>query len=207
VRTKIIPQEHPSALKTALRVLKSGGMVVFPTDTVYGLGALAYSDQAINRLYTAKERSVNKAIAVLIGEIEQLPQVTGALSPSAMLLAERFWPGALTLVVEKHPALPALLSPTPTIGVRIPNHEFARNLLRLAGPLATTSANLSGGANPRTAQEALEQLYGRVELVIDGGEVVGGVPSTVVDCTRAEIVILREGAISAALLFEALSQK
>jgi L-threonylcarbamoyladenylate synthase len=194
--TQLLPS--PSSLPTALRILHSGGLIAFPTDTVYGLAALINDPAAIERIFEAKLRSPNKAIAVLIGELEQLAQVAAQLPDPARHLAERFWPGALTLVVPRHPTLPANLSPTPTIGIRMPDHAFARELLRQAGPLATTSANLSGGSNPRDAQEVLAQLEGRVELVIDGGDAPGGVPSTVVDCTGPELIILREGAISKA---------
>lgn len=207
MKTKVISQDHPLALETALHILRTGGMVVFPTDTVYGLGALATSVSAIEQLYQAKERSPNKAIAVLLGDADQLPLVAGEILPAAHRLAERFWPGALTLVVEKRSGLPENLSPTATIGVRIPDHAFARALMRLTGPLATTSANLSGGANPRSAAEVLAQLEGRLKLVIDGGEVAGGIPSTVVDCTREPIQVLRQGAISEAQLLEALKLK
>ncbi len=113
-----------------------------------------------------------------------------------MCLADRFWPGPLTLIVSRKPDLPDALSITPTIGVRVPDHPVALKLLRLAGPLAVTSANISGHENTNTAQEVLDQLGGRIHLVIDGGRTPGGVPSTVVDCTRPIPVILRAGPIS-----------
>lgn len=203
MNTIFMHTNSPHTLETALRVLRGGGLVAFPTDTVYGLAALLHDEAAIERIYQAKERSPNKAIAVLIGELEQVNLVAAQLPAAARRLAERFWPGALTLVVPRHPDLPANLSPLPTIGVRMPDHAFARELLRQAGPLATTSANLSGGPNPRDAQEVLAQLEGRLELVIDGGAAPGGVPSTVVDCSGAQLVILREGAISATDIFAA----
>ncbi len=172
--------------------------MAIPTDTVYGLAAMITNGPAIDRLYQAKERSLQKAIAVLIGGLEQIDQVVGYFSEDAHRLARRFWPGALTLVVPQHPGLPANLSPTPTIGVRMPDHSFTLELLRQVGPLATTSANISGGPNPRDAADVLAQLDGRIELLLDGGPAPGGIPSTVVDCTGEELVILREGAISAA---------
>lgn len=199
--TTTLPSSSLSVLPTALHILRNGGLIAFPTDTVYGLAALIGDPAAIERIFQAKLRSPNKAIAVLIGELQQVDQVAAQLPDPARRLAERFWPGALTLVVPRHPALPANLSPTPTIGIRMPDHAFARELLRQAGPLATTSANLSGGPNPRNAQEVLAQLEGRVELVIDGGDAPGGVPSTVVDCTGPELIILREGALSRAEIF------
>lgn len=196
IETRMLTADDPRAVHKALAVLRAGGLVAFPTDTVYGLAVLAFDEAAIERLFQAKERAPSKAIAVLIGDLRQLSRVAGKVTPSALTLARHFWPGALTLVVPSHPDLPNNLSPQPTIGVRMPDHAFARALLRRAGPLATTSANLSGGANPRNAQDVLAQLEGRVELVIDGGEAPGGIPSTVVDCTQDLPKILRQGAIA-----------
>lgn len=195
--TKIIPTDHPDALTLALQILAGGGLVAFPTDTVYGIAASVNRTEGIDLLYEAKFRSPNKAIAVLIGDLEQLQYLTPGLSPSARQLAERFWPGALTLVVEKHPNLPANLSPLPTVGVRMPDHAFARALIRAAGPLATSSANISGESNSLTAQHVYEQLSGRISLILDGGPAQGGVPSTVVDCLQDPPRILRLGAITA----------
>jgi len=204
MNTQILSTTHPDAIPAALSVLHAGGLVAIPTDTVYGLAALLSDSQAIARIYLAKERSENKAIAVLIGELEQIDLVAESLSADARLLAAAFWPGALTLVVPRRPDLPANLSPLPTIGVRMPDHDFARRLLSSAGPLATTSANLSGGPNPRNANEVLAQLEGRIELLLDGGDAPGGVPSTVVDCTGGEIKVLRQGAITAERLMKAI---
>lgn len=202
--TQILPTNAPDAVRRALTILASGGLIAFPTDTVYGLAAGLNSHAGIQRLYEAKARSANKAIAVLIGEFPQLEQVTSGLTAPADRLAHAFWPGALTLVVPKHPQLPANLSPLPTVGVRMPNHDFARELMRAAGPLATTSANISGEANTLKAQEVLEQLDGRIELLLDGGAVPGGIPSTVVDCTIDPPQILRQGAIGAGEISAAL---
>ncbi len=204
--TMLLSTEAPDAISRALEILSKGGLVAFPTDTVYGLAADITNAQGIDRLYEAKARSANKAIAVLIGEVSQLDQLTTGLTPSAKRLAEQFWPGALTLVVPKHASLPANLSPLPTVGVRMPDHPFARALMRQAGPLATSSANISGESNTLTAQKVMEQLNGRVELVLDGGAVPGGVPSTVVDCTQDPPQILRSGALSAEAIFSALTR-
>lgn len=206
MKTRLVPAEQPDSVAIALSVLKNNGVVAFPTDTVYGVAASAFNAQAIELLFTAKGRDFNKSIAVLIGDIAQLPQLTDSFTPSARKLAERFWPGALTLVVPRHPILPNILSPTPTIGVRMPDHAFARAILNAAGPLATTSANLSGGPNPKTAQDVLQQLDGRIDLVLDGGSCPGGVPSTVVDCTLVEPQVLRQGAITAQQLLNALKE-
>lgn len=194
--TLLLSTQDPNALPLAIQTLASGGLVAFPTDTVYGLAAGLFNSEGIDRLYEAKSRSANKAIAVLIAEIDQLSRLTPGLTPSAQRLAARFWPGALTLVVPKHPDLPANLSPLPTVGVRMPDHLFARALMRLTGPLATSSANISGESNTLDARQVMEQLEGRVELILDGGTVPGGVPSTVVDCTQDPPIILRQGALS-----------
>lgn len=207
MKTSLLSTADPQAIPQALEILQRGGLVAFPTDTVYGVAAGINSPQGIQRLYEAKARSANKAIAVLLGDLDQLDDLTTGLTPSARRLAERFWPGALTLVVPKHPGLPANLSPLPTVGVRMPDHTFARQLMRTAGPLATSSANLSGETNTLTAQQVLEQLDGRIELVLDGGAVPGGVPSTVVDCTQDPPQILRQGALTLAQIQEALSEE
>jgi L-threonylcarbamoyladenylate synthase len=196
MKTELLKADHPVALRHAVDILNHGGLVVFPTDTVYGLAALPYQSEFVERLYVVKGRNSARAIALLISDPGELAQVSNGPSATAMRLAERFWPGPLTLVVTRNPSLPDVLSPQPTIGVRIPDHPVALELLRMTGPLAVTSANLSGQDNTNTAQEALGQLRGRVDLVIDGGRTPGGIPSTVVDCTGSEPVILREGPIS-----------
>ena len=206
MQTLILPTSDPTAIPRALEILSAGGLVAFPTDTVYGVAAPILSEEGIAKLYEAKARSANKAIAVLIAEVQQMEQVTPGLTPSALILAERFWPGALTLVVPKRPGLPENLSALPTVGVRMPDHTFARALMRQAGPLATTSANISGESNTLTAEQVMEQLAGRVDLVLDGGTVPGGVPSTVVDCTQDPPQILRQGALSAEVIFTALEE-
>ena len=197
MKTEVLSSENPDAIFRAVTVLRGGGLVAFPTDTVYGVAANPFDPAPIARLYEAKIRDPNKAIAVLIGDLGQILQVAREVTDSARRLAERFWPGALTLIVPRQDSLPDILSPSQSIGLRMPDHDFALALLQKAGPLATTSANLSGGSNTSTAQEVLAQLDGRIELLLDGGKTPGGVPSTVVDCTNPEARILRQGAISA----------
>ena len=196
MRTTILSAQQPGTLEKALRVLRGGGMVAFPTDTVYGLGALAFDGAAVKRIYTAKGRPVEKAIPILLGDEADLAKVTMGVPDLASRLAAHYWPGPLTLVIPKHPDLPEAVSATATIGVRMPDHPVARMLLQAAGPMAVTSANISGQPSPTTAQEVHDQLGGRIALIIDGGRTPGGVPSTVVDCTGAEPLILREGPIS-----------
>jgi L-threonylcarbamoyladenylate synthase len=192
----ILLAQDPGTHSRALAVLQRGGLVAFPTDTVYGLGALAFNSAAVRRIYAAKDRSVEKAISVLIADPADLVKVTLEVPQVAVRLASRFWPGPLTLVVEKHPDLPETVSAGTTIGVRVPDHPVALALLRSAGPMAVTSANLSGRSSPSTAQEVFAQLGGRIELILDGGKTPGGIPSTVVDCTGTEPRILRPGPVS-----------
>jgi release factor-specific protein-(glutamine-N5) methyltransferase/tRNA threonylcarbamoyl adenosine modification protein (Sua5/YciO/YrdC/YwlC family) len=194
--TPLISGENPDAILQAIQVLRQGGLVAFPTDTVYGLAADAFRSECIEKLFIAKGRDSNKAIAVLVGDFSQLTQVAAQISVIAERLAQRFWPGPLTLVVPRRPDLPAVLSPLPTVGVRMPDHPLALALLKQTGPLAVTSANISGASNPLTAQDVLQQLDGRIDLILDGGVTPGGVPSTVVDCTTADLVILRQGPIT-----------
>jgi L-threonylcarbamoyladenylate synthase len=196
VKTDLLPAQDPETPARALELLQRGELVAFPTDTVYGLGAMAFNAEAVERIYAAKDRPVEKAISVLIADPSDLAKVALEVPQAAARLAEGFWPGALTLVVEKHPDLPESVSAGHTVGVRIPNHPVARALLRSAGPLAVTSANLSGQPSPATAQEVYAQLGGRIALIMDGGITPGGVPSTVVDCTGAEPRILRPGPVS-----------
>ncbi len=193
METRIIDAGLPDAIASALKVLHQGGLVAFPTDTVYGVGALAFDEVAVQSVYAAKGRSEEKAIPVLLGDPADLDQVAASLPETAHRLAQRFWPGPLTLVVFKQKTLPAAVSPTETVGVRVPDHPVARTLLRASGPLAVTSANISGQPSPCTAREVLAQLGGRVPLIIDGGRTPGGVPSTVLDCTKPDPVILRAG--------------
>jgi len=187
---------NAESLQTAFDILQRGGLVAFPTDTVYGVGALAFDGKAVESIYAAKDRPIEKAIPVLIADADDMEKIGIDIPDIAYQLAARFWPGPLTVVVPKKPTLPESVSATETVGVRVPDHEVARALLRAAGPMAVTSANISGQPSPSTAQEVLAQLGGRIDLILDGGTTPGGVPSTLVDCTGEEIKILREGPIS-----------
>jgi L-threonylcarbamoyladenylate synthase len=204
MNTILISTDDPQAIQLAVDALHHGGLVAFPTDTVYGLGGLVSDPFGIERLYQVKGREGAKAIPVLLSDLSDLPRVAAEINPAVQRLAEHFWPGPLTLVVPRHPDLPAQLSPYPTIGVRIPDHPVALALLRLAGPMAVTSANVSGQPSPSTAQDVLDQLGGGIELVLDGGRTPGGISSTVVDCSGLEPVILRQGPIGLGELLMAL---
>ncbi|NPV57197.1 MAG: threonylcarbamoyl-AMP synthase [Anaerolineae bacterium] len=199
-RTQVVFEEDKAALETAANALRAGQVIAFPTDTVYGLGAKVTNPAAIERLYEIKGRDPAKPIAVLIGDAAQLTQLSDEVSPQAAQYAAAFWPGALTLVLKKRPELPAALTTTMNVGIRMPAHAFALELMRMTGALATTSANLSGGENCITAAQVLAQLGGRIPLIIDGGACPTAIPSTVVDCTTTPPRVLREGAISPAQL-------
>lgn len=194
-KTQTISADDPQALSAAARIVEAGGLVAFPTDTVYGLGASAFSEPAVARLYEAKGRSRSKPIPVLLADSYALEQVALAPSKEVRLLADTFWPGPLTIVLPKVPGLPEAISAEPTVGVRVPDHPFARELLRRVGPMAVSSANRSGAATTRTAREVLAQLSGRAHLVIDGGISSGSAPSTVVAFGEAGLEIVREGPI------------
>ena len=196
MRTEIISASSPDAIQQALEVLQAGGLVAFPTDTVYGVGALAFDGKAVESIYKAKNRPIEKAIPILIGDAEDITKISFEVPLMAKKLAERFWPSPLTIVVPKHLSLPDSITATNTVGIRVPDHVVARSVLRAAGPMAVTSANLSGHPSPSTAQEVFAQLNDRIALIIDGGKTPGGVPSTLVDCTGSQPIVVRQGPIS-----------
>ena len=196
METQLLSASDSHTISVALQILRSGGLVAFPTDTVYGVVSLAFNQTAIESIYVAKDRPLEKAIPILISDVDDLEKVAIDIPPLAHKLASRFWPGPLTIILPKHPDLPPAVSATSTVGVRVPDHPIARALLRAAGPMAVTSANLSGRESPRTAMEVMSQLQGRIQLVVDGGETPGGIASTVVDVTGAEPVIVRQGPVT-----------
>jgi L-threonylcarbamoyladenylate synthase len=195
MKTRLLQAESPGAVEEAAAALGRGELVAFPTDTVYGLAA---GHDHVRKLYVAKERPKEKRISVLLSDATNL-DASAQVTPAARALAEAFWPGPLTLV---------LVAPRRgTLAFRVPDHPMARRLIAASGGgLPVTSANRSGGQDARTAQEVLDQLDGRIALVLDGGTTPGGVPSTVVDCTTDHIKILREGAIGSAQIQRALQQ-
>lgn len=193
--TQVVSAEDQTAIQTALEVLKRGGLVAFPTDTVYGLSASVSDPQAIAELYRVKVRIVEKAIPVLLANLSETSKVARSLPPNARRLAARFWPGPLTLIVWRRPDLPLEISADPTVGIRVPDQETALALLTAAGPLAVTSANKSGQPSACTVEEVRSMLEGEIDLIVDGGDCPGGIPSTVVDCTRPVPRILRQGPI------------
>ncbi len=201
--TRLLP---PDLLKEAVRVLLQGGLVVFPTETVYGVAALAEDAEAVARIYAAKARPRHMAIPVMVAEPEAVTAVARPLS-GFWSLAEAFWPGPLTIILPKTEALPPIVTAGgDTVALRIPDHPLALALLRaVERPLAVTSANRSGQPPALTAQDALDQLEGGVDVIIDGGRAPGGQPSTIIDLTQTPPRILRFGPIPAEALFAALS--
>lgn len=196
--TQILSTDHPQALTVAKEIIQEDGLVAFPTDTIYGVAADAFSPSGIQKIYAAKERPQEKALPVLIGTLEQLDELVLFVSDQVRKIAQAFWPGALTLILPKGPHVPPDLSSYPTIGIRMPDLAFTLRLLQETGPLATTSANISGGPNPTTAQDVMNKLGGWVDLILDGGATPGLKASTVIDATTPEFQVLREGLITQA---------
>jgi L-threonylcarbamoyladenylate synthase len=194
-------------LEEAARCLQDGGLVAFPTDTLYGLGAVASRERAVKRLFEAKERSADRPLPIFVASPADVDSLATEVSPAARRLMETFWPGGLTLVLRRRPRFhyPALAGGD-TVAVRVPAHPVALELLcRVGEPLTGTSANLSGRPGPRTAGEVRRQLGGRVDLIVDGGPCAGGVESTVVDCSVDPPQVLREGAVPPERVAAALS--
>lgn len=193
----------------AVEVLRDGGVIAFPTDTVYGVGAHGMLSAAVERLYVVKERPRDKAIPLLLSGVDALPQVVSTIPDAAYALAERFWPGALTMVLPRAASIPDVVtSGGGTVAVRVPDHPVTQALLAALGaPLAATSANLSGQPAPDTADGVLAQLEGRIDLLVDGGTCPGGVASTVVDLTARPFRTLRLGGISEQQLLAAVNVK
>lgn len=196
------------AIAKAAAVLKTGGLVIVPTETVYGLAALASDESAIRRVFLAKGRGFDKALPVQIADAAMLDEVAVDVNKPTKRLAERLWPGPLTLIVRKHSSLPEMLTAGgDTVAVRIPDHPVALALLRAVGePLAVTSANVSGEAPAVSCVGAVSALEQWVEIALEGGDCRIGVPSTVVDATGSSPVIVRQGAISDANIMDTLKE-
>ncbi|MDP3880446.1 MAG: L-threonylcarbamoyladenylate synthase [Dehalococcoidales bacterium] len=185
-------------IERGISLLKQGGLVAYPTDTVYGLGAGANLPQAVARVYRVKERPQNMALPLLVADISRITELAASVPPLAWLLIHRFLPGALTIVLIKSSAVPdTMTAGSSTIAIRIPKHPVPIALIRGLGmPIIGTSANISGRPSPLTADEVSTQLGDRIDLVIDGGRCPGGQESTIIDLTGPTPVLLREGAIS-----------
>jgi L-threonylcarbamoyladenylate synthase len=200
---------EPNHIAQAVESLREGGIVAFPTDTVYGVGAHGLLPGAVERLYVAKQRPRDKAIPLLIAGVEALAQVAVDVPDVAYALADRYWPGALTLVLHRAACVPdAVTAGRETVAVRAPDHPVAQALIAALGaPLAATSANLSGEPAPDTPGGVLAQLDGRIDLLLDGGTCPGGVASTVLDLTVTPLAILRAGGLPVEQLTEIISRR
>ena len=190
-----VPSEP--ALARAAEWLGRSLPVVIPTETVYGLAAPVLDRAAVEAVFAIKQRPLDNPLIAHVAELDQLPLLGTRLTDLAARLAEAFWPGPLTLVLGTEAELPWVTAGLDSIAVRLPRHEFARALIRRAGPLAEPSANLSGLPSPTRASHALQDLSGRVPLIIDGGDLAHGLESTVIDARGAQPILLRPGALSA----------
>jgi len=185
-------------VKHAIGVLKNGGIVAYPTDTVYGLGADPYNENAVDRIYCIKKRSRTLALPLLLSDKADLLKVADFVPEMAWKLADSFFPGQLTMVLKKSTSIPDFVTAGGnTIAVRVPDHAVPVALIQGLGcPLVGTSANISGMPSPKTAEKVYQQLGGHADFIIDGGVCTAGVVSTVIDLTGSVPVILREGAVS-----------
>lgn len=184
----------------AAEVIRAGGLVAFPTETVYGLGANAFDARAVQRIYEAKGRPSSSPLIVHVADEEMAKSISAEWPRFAHVLAARFWPGPLTLVVKKNPAVPdAITAGLHSVGVRVPSHPVALDLIRRAGvPIAAPSANLFTQISPTTAEHVRSGLEDRIDMILDGGPTRIGIESTVVALTREPPVVLRPGMISQA---------
>jgi L-threonylcarbamoyladenylate synthase len=206
MQTEVIDVASVGAAQRALTLLRSGGLVAFPTDTVYGLAADPRNESAVKRLYRVKQRPRELPIPLLLSDATKLSQVAW-LPERCRELPDRFWPGGLTLVLSKKASVSHWVTDRPTVAVRVPDLMLARELIRQAGGvLAVTSANISGAPSPVTAQDVKEQLGGRIALVLDGGPCRAGVPSTILDCSVSPPEILRHGIIGDEELYTLIQQ-
>jgi L-threonylcarbamoyladenylate synthase len=188
---------QPDVIAQACEALRRGGLVAFPTDTLYALGGDALDPAAIERVHMVKGRQHGKPLSVLVPSVEAAAGLSALLPDAVRDLMRAFWPGALTVVVKASPSLPAALTAaTGTVGLRMPAGPVAQALLAsFAGPILGTSANKAGGADPADARTVQKVIGGQIDLILDAGRVALGVPSTVIDCTIEPARILREGAI------------
>ena len=198
-----LDREKPDLEKLGIcaEVIRKGGLVCFPTETVYGLGASAFDPLAVKKIFEAKGRPADNPLIVHIDDGEKLNLVCsggGEQRKRIKLLAEEFWPGPLTMIADRDPAVPDEVScGLPTVGIRMPDNRIARELIRLSGvPIAAPSANLSGKPSPSAAEHVIADLFGRVDVIIDGGDCDVGVESTVLDITGKVPAILRPGAVT-----------
>jgi L-threonylcarbamoyladenylate synthase len=195
--TRVVPDDA-GGLDAAIVALRGGEVIAIPTDTVYGISVALETPGGVERLFTVKRRPPEKAVIVLLDDLDQVADLVDV--PPAARALESLWPGGMTLVLPLRGDAPlprALTAGTATLGVRVPNHATPRAIARVVGPLPTTSANPSGEPEARSASDVVATLGDRLDLVVDGGPSAGGIPSTVVDCSVEPVRIVRAGAIDA----------
>ncbi len=194
---KIDPRAPESAFFRARKVIRSGGVIVYPTETFYGLGADPANPASIKRLFEIKGRPADQPVLLLIRSADEVKQWASGITPSAEILMEKFWPGPLTLVFKAQPdVMREITAGRGTIGLRMPGSSTTLKLLEFLGSALTgTSANISGGPSPQTAEETASVIGGMVDLILDGGKTAGGRPSTVVDVSQDPPRLIREGAV------------
>ena len=174
--------------------LKNGQIAAFPTETVYGLGAVISDEKAVLNIYRAKGRPPEKPLSILIGKAEEMDEIAQNIPKSARLLAEKFWPGPLTIILTKKDQISdQVTAGKKTVGIRMPAHEIPLSILIKTGPLACPSANLSGGEEPTSAEDVLRDLENKIDILIDGGKTDYKIPSTIIDLTVVPPRILRKG--------------
>lgn len=186
------------AIREAAECIKHGGLVAFPTETVYGLGADSFNPDAVKKIYLAKGRPSDNPLISHIAHMDEAMKLTDYVTPDAKKLMEAYWGGPLTIILKRKSGVPDIISAgLDTVSIRMPSHSIANMLIRLAGtPIAAPSANLSGSPSPTTFEHCKKDMDGRVDMIIDGGECSIGVESTVVDMTGEVPVILRPGAVT-----------
>lgn len=199
--TKLLTADT-NAIAEAAQIIRAAGLVAFPTETVYGLGANALDVNAVGKIFTAKGRPAADPLIVHLSGLNQITRIVRSVSPAAQTLAEIFWPGPLTLILPKRPDVPDLVtSDLDTVAVRVPDHPVALALIQAAGlPIAAPSANRFGHTSPTTAQHVLHDLDGRIDLILDGGATSIGVESTVLDLSSNPPRILRPGGVTREML-------
>ncbi|MCB9810137.1 threonylcarbamoyl-AMP synthase [Candidatus Nomurabacteria bacterium] len=206
MKTIVLKVSEPSAssedILYAASLIKEGKLVAFPTETVYGLGADAMNKEAVKKIFQAKNRPSDNPLIVHISDPKQLKPIVGKIPKSAHLFMDAFWPGPLSIVLPRHKELPGeITAGFNTVVVRFPKHPIAQALIKAAGtPIAAPSANLSGKVSPTRAEHVLQDLNGRIPLILDGGEIEYGLESTVVDCTSKNPIVLRPGSITIEML-------
>ena len=204
--TRVLPASDPGAVEEAARLIRAGEVVAFPTETVYGLGADALNESAVRKIYAAKGRPGDNPLIVHIADMDALRPLVREIPRGAMELAEAFWPGPLTIIFPKSPAVPdAVTGGLDTVAVRMPSSGAARSVIReSARPLAAPSANASGRPSPTLASHVLEDMDGKIPLILDGGACRVGVESTVVALDGGRPVVLRPGGVTPEMLADVL---